>query len=918
MRFRLTRFVLCASAAVLLMSAVPATAQPLNPTNYSTIATSFAPTGAVTINTDTLQITGTGFTTVTGVTTAQQNGGPTLAVFDFGSINIPSSVTVSVTGSRPFALLSQGNATVAGTVNMSGGASTSPSGGAGVAGGGNGGNGWTTGSPRNGQIGNGAGAGGAGTDPSIGAFNGAGGGGFGGNGGGGGSQDGPSLSFGNGVGGSAYGNLLTTLQAGSGGGGGSGVSNDFGIGGGAGGGGIQLGALNAITITGSIIANGGASPGNQGPNVGGGGSGGGVLVTGSQIIVTSGIVNVQGGPGGFGGAGAGGGGGGGNIVLAPTVFTVGDVNNSQLLITGGSVGGSDGATAGQIGRTTLAPTQVVIPTAQSLTVTSGTIPGFTSFSTSSYAVAGSLTLTSSPQSITTLAGAGSVTLTGTTLTIGAGDSSGTFSGNITGNGGITKVGLGTLALTGTGNSFSGGLTVSAGTVQGSVASLPAAITDNGNVAFNETAGETFSGSITGTGAVTKLGSGTLTVSGTQGYSGGTTVNGGTMSVAADNSLGTAAATVAVNNGARLLYTASDSTSRTFNLVSGAVEAGSGVTLTYNGAAVTGGFLQGAGTHVLTGGASLSGTTTFAGATINQTGAATLTNFTNGGSLTNGAALTWAGGLNQSSGQVNVNNTINASNWSNNGIVTVATTGTLNYSGGNLYLGGGSQTYVGSIASPNTGGTISMPTGSTIELNGGLLQNNGTIGASGAGLVDINFGGLAKGSGNYAGGYSVNSGGKFQPGNSPGIVTTGTANWNAGGSFVFQINNAAGTAGANWSLNNINGTLAVNATPTSQFGISVQSLTAGNAPGPVVNFSATQSYQWTIAQTTGGIVGFNSAAFAIDSSGFSNPIGPSGTFSMGMQGNNLVLSFSPVPEPTLVLSVCAGGAVAFSWLRRRRR
>src|SRR5581483_6017420 len=73
---RLTAVRAAAAAGLLLAWCAAAAAQPLNPNNFTAIAASFAPTGNVTINTDTLQITGSGFTTVTGVTAAQANGGP--------------------------------------------------------------------------------------------------------------------------------------------------------------------------------------------------------------------------------------------------------------------------------------------------------------------------------------------------------------------------------------------------------------------------------------------------------------------------------------------------------------------------------------------------------------------------------------------------------------------------------------------------------------------------------------------------------------------------------------------------------------------------------------------------------------------------------------------------------------------------
>jgi hypothetical protein len=73
-----------------------------------------------TFNTDTLVITGgSGLTSTTGVTQSQ-SGGPTIAVFDFTNVSIGSGATVQVTGSRPIAILSRGNAIIDAAINVSG------------------------------------------------------------------------------------------------------------------------------------------------------------------------------------------------------------------------------------------------------------------------------------------------------------------------------------------------------------------------------------------------------------------------------------------------------------------------------------------------------------------------------------------------------------------------------------------------------------------------------------------------------------------------------------------------------------------------------------------------------------------------------------------------------------------------------
>ena len=114
---------------------------------------------------------------------------------------------------------------------------------------------------------------------------------------------------------------------------------------------------------------------------------------------------------------------------------------------------------------------------------------------------------------------------------------GTYSSVMSGTGGLTKQGDGTLVLSGT-NTYSGGTTVSSGTLQGNTASLQGSITNNGKVVFDQSSAGTFSGTIAGSGAVVVQNSGTVVLAGSNSYSGGTTVSGGTLSVAGTAPTGT--------------------------------------------------------------------------------------------------------------------------------------------------------------------------------------------------------------------------------------------------------------------------------------------------------------------------------------------------------------------------------------------
>ena len=369
------------------------------------------------------------------------------------------------------------------------------------------------------------------------------------------------------------------------------------------------------------------------------------------------------------------------------------------------------------------------------------------------------------------------------------------------------------------------------------------------------------------------------------YDGGIAVSGGRLDVSNDAQLGRAA--IAVNPFGTLRYTASTSTGRAFTLNAGALEAPTGVTVTMNGASVGGGFLRGAGTFALAGGTALNGVVTATSTNVNLTGPASVANFINGGNFTVGAGqtLAWNGGTNTSSGRLVVNGTANVKDFVSNGLVTINPGGVLANSGAPLVLGGGSRTLIGSAGAP--GGTIALG-GQTLELNGALLVNNGTV----SGATNVNFGSLAKGAGSF-GAVNIFDGGKFSPGNSPGVTTLAAASFNAGGSYLFELADAAGAPGIGMDFLDISGSLNITAgsTPNSRFTIEVVSLGAGGLPGPADNFDPAQSYEFVLATADAGITGFSADKFNLDLSGFANDAA-GGQFSLAQAGNNLVLAFSP--------------------------
>jgi len=119
----------------------------------------------------------------------------------------------------------------------------------------------------------------------------------------------------------------------------------------------------------------------------------------------------------------------------------------------------------------------------------------------------------------------------------------------------------------------------------------------------------------------------------------------------------------------------------------------------------------------------------------------------------------------------------------------------------------------------------------------------------------------------------------------------------------------------WDWINITNQLNITATSGGKFNILITSLALSNAAGPVHDFNAASNYSWVIASAGGGVTGFDSSAFNLNASGFQNPF--NGSFGVSLSGNDLMLNYTAVPEPSsLLLAAAAAGGLA--WRRRRRR
>jgi autotransporter-associated beta strand protein len=495
-------------------------------------------------------------------------------------------------------------------------------------------------------------------------------------------------------------------------------------------------------------------------------------------------------------------------------------------------------------------------------------------------------LTSGGMTSGSIEGAGNYVLGANTLTTGSLNTSTQVDGVISGTGGgLTKVGTGTLTLTGL-NSYTGATTISAGTLAisgfGSIASSSVVTVDatldisassvpfnlittlagsssgvvnmggNGLVVSN---GSTeFAGVIQGTGGFEVFG-GTQTLSGVNTYSNVTQIDAGaTLALKGSGSIASSLYVAFSGAGATLdisQTTSGTSVTQLFSFGNNGVVALGSRTLTITSGNSFGGVIQDggigggtAGNLAIANGATqqLYGTNTYTGTTTIASGGE-LDLINSGGSdgsiatssnvIANGffdiSALSTGTSIKSLSGSGNVNigaNTLTITNGIGNFAGVIDDGG----AGGGLTIAGGKQTLSG--ANTYTGATT---------VNGGTLEVDGSI----LSPTTVNAGGILSGGSTgvpgtgVVGNVAVN-GGTLAPGSStnPFAVLTinGPLSFTAASTYLVQVSSS------NASLANVTGAASL-----------------GNATVSAVFASGTVKKQYKILSATGGFGGttFNS-------------------------------------------------------------
>ena len=193
-------------------------------------------------------------------------------------------------------------------------------------------------------------------------------------------------------------------------------------------------------------------------------------------------------------------------------------------------------------------------------------------------------------------------------------------------------------------------------------------------------------------------------------------------------------------------------------------------------------------------------------------------------------------------------------------------------------------------------------------------------------IVVDNGGRLAGNGSFASSVSIGTGAILSPGltneGSIGTLTFDHLELNSGGVYEWQILDPNSTFGHDEIDISTPTTLVVNATSADRFTLKVISLALDGTPGLLNGFDPSQPYSWTIFGYD-SLTGFDPTKFNVDASQFANSLAfdarGNGAFSLTNNGNQILLNFTPVPEPSTYALMALGlGFIGLTVWRKSRR
>ena len=548
----------------------------------------------------------------------------------------------------------------------------------------------------------------------------------------------------------------------------------------------------------------------------------------------------------------------------------------------------------------------------------------------------------------------------------------TYAASIDGSGDVTKLGAGTLTLSGD-NTFAGVARINEGTVAvasagalGSGSNLPTIAFGGGTLQYTSGNQVDYSGQISsaagqairidtnsqavgfatglaGAGStLEKIGAGTLTLSGSSSYTGGTTVSGGTLDVTTGGAIAHTSATLAVGTTTGPGAFVVSGGSVTVGDATLGRDASSAGTLT-----ISSGLFNSTGTLLVGGGVGATGTLDILDGTVttnstaigagSSSGVATVSGgtWTNTGNLSlgNGGSLEITGGIVVVGGTLS-ESTANSIDLQAGGVLRIGSGGAggelqanLDFDGELVFDRSGASSYGGTLAGD---GTLTKAGSGTLTLTsaGSFGSTGQTTVAAGSLIVDgiltrsavvVESGALLIGSGTIAQTVTVASGGLISPGvgGVPSILTVGSLGFGSEGMASFTINangEFSGTAGVDYDSLRITNSSGV--TFDGKLRLDFANLV------PVANGQAFQLF----ALDGGNPVGHFSSVIAAGTGAYAGVsfyrlganewVSTYGTSDQFLRFNELDGKLEVVPEPS-TWALALAGLTAAGWMGRRK-